>query len=152
MSLYVDTIEQFQKEAPEAYALLAAAMGANKYYKDDADDLEMVVEFVKDYCNRSEETIDSCDITNTYYKIIEGYRFEVFGTSYRKDQSVCDQEMDQSIEIHDIEAEKAVIVEADNSNRLYNRNHWSDFLTMDLLLPENRELLLNKLEKVEYVK
>ena len=58
------------------------------------------------------EEVDSCYITETYQTITSDgkFCFEVIGQSYRKDQSVCDEEMLPELYITDLvmlEAEKA---------------------------------------------
>ena len=55
------------------------------------------------------EEVDSCYITETYQMITNDgkFCFEVVGRSYRKDHSVCDEEMDDEVTVTDLETLKA---------------------------------------------
>jgi hypothetical protein len=69
------------------------------------------------------EEVDSCYITETYQLITEDgkFCFEVVGRSYRKDQSVCDEEMDDTVTVTDLEMfeaeKKAKKEEAKNKDK-----------------------------------
>lgn len=55
------------------------------------------------------EEVDSCYITETYQMITDDgkFCFEVVGRSYRKDHSVCDEQMDDHVTVTDLEMVKA---------------------------------------------
>ena len=56
-----------------------------------------------------DETVDSCYIYNTYSLSTDDgkYLFEVTGSSYRKDHSVCDEKMQDHVTVTDLEMLKA---------------------------------------------
>jgi len=85
-----------------------------------------------------EETTDSCWIYETYsmYTDDDKFIFEVIGKSYRKDHSVCEQEMEGTLTVIDIEmrvaekrAKKAELAQKDTIK-------WNEFFegkTLDQL-------------------
>lgn len=80
------------------------------YIKDSeyhgVEDLEECICTVRDCSYESEEDVDSDYIHNTYSLTIENIKFEVVGSSYRKDHSVCDEKMQDSITVIDLVLEK----------------------------------------------
>jgi len=72
------------------------------------------------------ESVDSCYITETYEMITDDgkFCFEVVGTRYRKDQSICDEEMEDHVTITDLEILKAEKAEAKAKTQNADREKW----------------------------
>lgn len=84
------------------------------------------------------EEVDSCYITETYQMITDDKKFcfEVVGRSYRKDQSVCDEEMDDEVTVTDLEmlkVEKAAKKETEKNKDLSNWEKWFEGKSVEQL-------------------
>lgn len=82
-----------------------------------------LVELLRDYSNDYEEDTDSCYIT-TYYRSTtkdKKYTLELVGSSYRKDQCICDEEMEPSLTITDNEAhrENTILTEESKWSKMF---------------------------------
>lgn len=113
-------------------------------------DIEELVELLRESGN-SEESVDSCYIHNTYTtKTSDGkFMFVVTGSSYRKDQCVCDQEMDQDVTVTDLvllQVEKEV-KEAEASDR--ESKTWVSFFEGKTFEDLKSELLKYKFPKLK---
>lgn len=75
---------------------------------DEMDTLEQIIDLICEYGDYDEE-VDSCYITRDYTCESEDgkFEYECSGSSYRKDQCVCDEQMDyECFLIIDNEAKK----------------------------------------------
>lgn len=74
----------------------------------------------------STEEVDSCYITETYEMMTADgkFCFEVIGTKYRKDQSICDEEMQDHVTVTDLEMLKAEKAEAKAKTQSADREKW----------------------------
>ena len=133
--IYLD-FEEFVNNEPEALKSLIAHW--QEYYEDEKPGILYTTEYdyktsksttipitelsqlVDDICESNddrEESVDSNYITHTYSMTTDDdkFTFEVVGNSYRKDQSVCDEVMEDSLVVIDIDmqilekAEKAAL-------------------------------------------
>ncbi len=138
------SIQEFKDQAPEAWKALQ-----DFFEGDDQVDWK-TIQGLADYircCDQemNDEEVDSCYITQEYGITTddETFRFSVTGSSYRKDQSVCDEEIDPSITVTDLtELEKEKTLKKDKKAQ-ENIQQWADFFK-DKSFEEVKEELSKK--------
>ena len=89
-------------------------------------DLSECIQTIRDCEDSSDETVDSDYIHNTYSLTTKNIKFEVVGSSYRKDHSVCDEEMQDYIVVIDLEAEKKEKAEKKAKEKAGAEAKWKD--------------------------
>jgi hypothetical protein len=113
--MYIELIEDMPKEA------LAAIQ---EEWDAPAETVEDIIEGIRDAWNY-EETTDSCYITRSYSVTIgDEWRLEVDGNSYRKDMSVCEEEMDDGFTLTDLAKERKSKERAKNAKRAKSDENW----------------------------
>jgi hypothetical protein len=95
------------------------------FFKEEAHDMETLIAYIKD-SGYSEETTDSNYIYNEYIITTPEFKFAVTGSSYRKDQSVCDEEMDGKVYITDLVAQKAAKAEEKAKKAVLDELKWKE--------------------------
>lgn len=114
--------------------------------KEFLNDISHLVDTIREGYLDSKETTDSCYIYETYITDERsGFKFEVYGSSYRKDQCICDQEMSDEITVIDVEAEKKAKIKEKNNKEEKNYIDWKGFI--DNATPDQ---LLEKLKTVKF--
>jgi hypothetical protein len=99
MKIEITTLDQL----PEDLLILL-----KKDFDDDELSLQSiddVIEYIRDYGD-SRESVDYSYINYEYSRDIGKWRLYAYGSCYRKDQSICDEEMSETIEIEDLELTK----------------------------------------------
>lgn len=100
--------------------------------------IEEVTEWFKDdevedtfYEGETTETTDSCYINTDYVIANKDHQFTMYGSSYIKDQSICDEEMDDSIYYVNLaelrEKKKAAKEVKAQSEKNKSDNDWKTF-------------------------
>jgi len=126
MQVSVETIGEFKAQMPVAYKLLVADYIKN--VEEKHEDFSDLVDYIRESYLDSKETVDSDYITEVYKFNLEGFKFEVVGTQYRKDQSICDEEMIQEITITDIAKDKEEKKTKKESKADANELLWHNFI------------------------
>ena len=119
---YIDLVE-FIKNEPEAVKSLITSMGyegdtlrtyewlwdgnTSNRVDRDMEDIQDLVGFIQE-AGSSEERVTYDYIYNDYsFDTHDGkFTFEVYGSSYRKDQCICDEEVDDLVVVIDKKAHK----------------------------------------------
>jgi hypothetical protein len=116
-------IENFEDIPKDAMAVINKEWG--EYCEGgEVTTMEEVLESIREGYEDYEESTSSDYITCTYYTERDGWRFEVDGNSYRKDQCVCDQEMDDGFTLINLNAQKKAKEKAKNAKRAKSDEDW----------------------------
>jgi hypothetical protein len=113
------------------------------------DSMEDLIGVLRDIGD-GEEQIDSCYITVNYESSTDDgkYGFIVTGSSYRKDQSICDEEMGDDITIIDLERERIAEEEKKKAKKAQDLSKsvetWNNFFDGKSLEDLKTELLKYK--------
>jgi len=125
--MYIDKIE----DIPSDVMVVLKKVFAEYFQEEEGEGEEMTIEEVVECLRESyddyDETTGSCYITCTYHTTIDGFRFEVDGSSYRKDQSVCDEEMGDGFSVVSLDEEKKKKEKAKNAKRAKSDENWREF-------------------------
>jgi hypothetical protein len=115
--MYIEHIEDLPAEA-------LAVLKANFSEETDFESVDGICELIRECNDDYDETTDSCYITCTYHMTIGGWRFEVDGNSYRKDQSVCDEELDDGFAVISLEQQKKDKISKKKAERAKSDEKW----------------------------
>jgi len=139
--------KELLENRPEVWKILMEYLYASTDEEEEyLDEITSLVEVIREAHVNSKETVDSCYITETYItEEIDGFVFEVVGSSYRKDQSVCDEELEESFTVIDVKAEKKAKKEKKANQEIENISNWKKFIEDSSI-----EELLQKLKKVKF--
>jgi len=103
----------------------------NRY--EPMTELSDIIEWIQEVGD-SEEDVDSLYITKTYSMDTYDGKFtlEAYGSSYRKDQSICDEKMSDEIVVIDneaikIQAEAEKVIKAEK-RKIENSEKWKNFI------------------------
>lgn len=122
-----------------------------KYFEEDEnysmDDFLSIIEAIRDCYDNSEESVDSDYIHNDYELTIENIKFCVTGSSYRKDHSVCDEQMGESISVTDLELEKKEKAEKKAKEKGASESKWKE-----LFDSKSKEELFEIIKNLPYPK
>jgi len=143
--MYIDKIEDIPAEA--------LAVLKKKFSNSDIDfeSMEEICELIREASYDYKESTDSCYITCTYFLKIEDWKFEIDGNSYRKDQSVCDEELDDGFTLTSIEQEKKNKLSKQKADRAKSDESWRALLSSikDNATPEE---IFNTLKEYKFPK
>ncbi len=129
--MYIEKIEDMPAEA--------LAVIKKKYPEDEFETVEDICYLIREANNGYDETTDSCYITCTYHMTIDDWRFEVDGNSYRKDQSVCDEELEDGFTLISIEQQKKDYQSKQKADKAKSDESWRALLDSisNEMSPEN---------------
>lgn len=123
-----DSIESFKTNDPIAWEAL------RKYFEEDEsiswDNIQGLAQDIRSADDEfNDETVDSCYISQEYaFTTDDGkFRFSVTGSSYRKDQSVCEEEIDPTITVTDLEMQKEEKQQKKKEKVVESENQWKEF-------------------------
>lgn len=116
--MYIEKIEDLPAEA------LAVLKKNFSEEHTDFESVESICELIREAYQDYTESADSCYITCTYYRIIDGWRFEVDGNSYRKDQCICDEELEDGFTVISLEEENKKEILKKNAERAKSDENW----------------------------
>lgn len=113
-----------------------------KSYLENIDELVNTLREI----GENEESMDYSYIHNTYSsEVIEGFQFVVTGSEYRKDHSICEEEMDLDVTVIDVKAEKEEKKNKKSKQEILNLENWTKFVS-----ESTTEQLLEKLKKIKF--
>lgn len=121
-SIYIERLEDVPAEALEA---LKKEWEMNEDFEDFDELLEGIREGYEDY----EESADSCYITKTYYLTVGDWKFEIEGSSYRKDQCICDEQLDDGFTLTSLKKLKEENKSKNKSERAKSDKQWRNLLS-----------------------
>jgi len=78
----------------------------NRDFNKEISSIEDLVYNLYSSSGDREETSDYNYIYHTYQSQINGYLFEVYGSQYRKDQCICEEEFEDRVIVINIELER----------------------------------------------
>jgi hypothetical protein len=124
INLEVKKIEDIPQDAFDAL------MKDAEQYECTFDDLDDLQEYIKEGGDYNEE-MGSSYVENSYFMEVNGFLFECYGSQYIKDQSICDEQMDSSVYVTNVnekkEADKKAKSEKANKAKTEAFNKWNDF-------------------------
>jgi hypothetical protein len=124
INLEVSKIEDIPQDAFDAL------MKDAEKYECTFEDIDDLQEYIKEGGDYNEE-IDSSHVNNNYFMEVNGFLFECYGSQYRKDQLICDEDMDGSVYITDVvkqkEAEKKAKADKANKAKTEAFKKWDNF-------------------------
>ena len=116
--------------------------------REPMTDISDIIELIQNWGDYDKE-IDSCYITKTYQLYTGKFTLEVIGSSYLKDQCICDEEMEDEITVIDneilkaqAEIEKAAKKE---KKKVENSKKWQDFISESQKIYVDADEILNNL-------
>ena len=112
--MYIELIE----EVPAA-----ALKAIREEWDQEVETVEDIISGIQEGWDY-EETTSSDYITRTFSTTIGNWQLEVDGNSYRKDQSVCDEEMDEGFTLTNLEDERKATKKAKNAKRATSDENW----------------------------
>jgi hypothetical protein len=148
--MYIKKIEDIPNEALE---ILKKNFGDKTNYDGeytDFEDMNSICELVREAYDDSSESVSSDYITKTYVLEVDGWRFEVDGNSYRKDQCICDEKLDNGILVINIAEEKNKKLLEKNSKKSESDKKWLNLL--ESLKSSNIETVYNILKNYKFPK
>ncbi len=110
-----DNFKKFSKNEPEAIKSLLETLQIEELEIEDYDEetfpvttIEELVGLLRQNTYHSDESVDANYITTTYTLTTtdKKFKFEVIGSAYRKDQSICEEEMVPEVIVYDVTLEK----------------------------------------------
>lgn len=118
--------------------------------REPMTDISDIIGLIQDWGDYEKE-IDSCYITKTYQLDTDDGKFtlEVIGSSYLKDQCICDERMEDEITVIDNEILKAQAeldkVAKAEKKKSENTKKWNDFINESQKIYVDADEILNEL-------
>jgi hypothetical protein len=124
INLEVSKIEDIPQDAFDAL------MKDAEQYECTFEDVDDLQEYIREGGDYNEE-MGSSYVENTYFMEVNGFLFECYGSQYIKDQLICDEQMDSSVYITNVNEKKEVEQKekADKANKAKSESFkkWDDF-------------------------
>lgn len=120
--MYITKIKDIPKE-------LLSLFNNDNYGITKTSTLEDIIDVIRDYYTDMNETVDDFYITKTYIMSINDWELTACSSLYLKDQSICDEEMEEGIEIISISEREKQKEQIKNKEKNTSDKEWKELLT-----------------------
>lgn len=138
-------INEFNIRGSRDFDKLTVYDWRNKQYTP-IEEIEDLIEMIREGGNNTEST-DRNYIYNDYEIQVEGFNFSVSGSSYRKDQSICDEEMDDTVTVVDVNMFKEEKRKNEEQHKNENIQSWNAWFENKSIEQMKEYLLTTKFPK-----
>jgi hypothetical protein len=128
----IKSVQELKDKMPGAFKELNQHILNENLDDVDINDFDEIKELIQEAGN-NKETTDSCYIYDEWIIKLELFSFSITGSSYRKDQSICDIELDEPIYVENLEelklSKEEKRIKKQKNQREKSNSQWENVVT-----------------------